>query len=108
MSRGMLRAGASNKFLKGELGCHRNSVSRHRSNWANYGSTAAPRKAPGRKRSLTPCMRDALREYVRIWPDRYLDEFAVYLADDFDDDPVSESTISRELKRMGLSKKQFR
>lgn len=52
-------------------------------------------------------MRDALREYVCIWPHRYLDERAGFLFDEFDF-LVSESTISRELKRMGLSKKQCR
>lgn len=107
LSHGMILAGARSSAIEDALNCSRNSIGRHHSNLAKYGSTTAPRKPPGRRRSLTPYIRDALREYVRIWPDRYLDEFAVYLFDDFDT-LVSESTISRELKRMGLSKKQFR
>ena len=103
LSQGMIREGLPNAPIEDALKCSRN----HRSNLAKYGNTTAPRKPPGRQRSLTPTMRDALREYIRIWPDRYLDELVVYLFDDFGT-LVSKSTISRELKRIGLSKKQFR
>jgi Winged helix-turn helix len=91
---GMVRAGFPDAAIKDAVKCSRNTLGRIRSNLDKYGST-------------TPSMRDAVREYLRIWPDRYLDQLVVYLADEFDT-LVSVSTISRELKRMGLSKKRIR
>ena len=84
--------------------CSRNAVSHIRTNLHYFGDTTAPRNPSGRCRSLTPDMRRALLGYLEVWPDRYLDELAVYLADDFDV-LVSTSTISRELRRARFSKK---
>lgn len=63
-----------------------------------------PQKVKDSKRYLS---REALLEYLRVWPDRCLDELAVYLADEFDT-LVCISTISRELQRAGWSKKKNR
>ena len=103
----MIRKGFGNVAIKRAAGCSRNTIGRIRTNLRGFGCTTAPRKPRGRRRSLTPTMRKALHEYIRIWPDRYLDELSIYLADDFDE-VVSVSTISRELKRARLSKKKYR
>lgn len=103
----MVNAGFGDVAIKKAVVCSRNAVSHIRQNLLKFGRTTEPQRNRGRRRSLTPAMRRALLEYLRIWPDRYLDELAIYLADDFDE-LVSVSTISRELKRAGLSKKKNR
>lgn len=103
----MIDAGFTDVAIGGALECSRNAVGHIRRNLQDFGHTKAPRNPSGRPRSLTPAMREAILEYLRVWPDRYLDELVVYLADEFDI-LVSESTICRELKRAGWSKKKNR
>ena len=43
-----------------------------------------------------------MRDALFVEPGQYLDEFVEYLLDDIDFQ-VSASTVSREVKRMGLS-----
>jgi hypothetical protein len=52
-------------------------------------------------------MLDALREYLLERPDRYLDEMAVFLWDEFDI-RVTKSSISRALASIGWTKKAAR
>ena len=89
-------------------GCSSQSVSAIRSNIRAFGSPRAPFTAsPGRPRSITPTMFDALEELLLRKPDRQLDELATFLREEFDVE-VSASTISRTLKVEGWSKKTIR
>ena len=88
-------------------GCSSQSVSAIRSNIRAFGSLRAPfTTAPGRPRSITPTMFDALKELLLQKPDRQLDELAAFLQEEFDVD-VSTSTISRTLIAEGWSKKMI-
>jgi transposase len=102
----LIEEGFTDVAIGGALECSRNAVGHIRGNLRKFGCANA-RKRSGPCRSLTPALREALLEYLRVWPDRYLDELAIYLADEFDT-LVSVSTISRELKRAGWSKKKNR
>ena len=88
-------------------GCSMRSINAIRSNLRFFGTTKAPSNRVGRPRCITPPMLKALREYLLDKPERYLDELAILLADDFDVliTPVS---ISRALASMGWSKKSSR
>ena len=89
-------------------GCSSQSVSAIRSNIRAFGSPRAPFTAsPGRPRSTTPTMFDALEELLLRKPDRQLDELAAFLREEFDVE-ISASTISRTLKAEGWSKKTIR
>jgi transposase len=89
-------------------GCSSRSVSAIRSNIRAFGSTRAPfTTSPGRSRSITSEMFDALKELLLRKPDRQLHELAEFLRDDFDVE-VSRSTISRTLNAEGWSKKTIR
>jgi transposase len=83
------------------------SIKAIRSNFRCFGTTKAPSNGVGRPRCLTPPMRQALREYLLDKPDRYLDELAILLQDDFDV-LVTTVSISRALTSMGWSKKSVR
>ena len=52
-------------------------------------------------------MHQALLDYLWVKPDRYLDELVLYLWDEFNTF-VSPSTVSRDLKAAGWSKKKAR
>jgi hypothetical protein len=65
-----------------------------RSNLRCFGTTNAPQNGGGRPRSITHPMLDALHEHLLERPDRYLDEIAVFLWDEFEVLPAL-STISR-------------
>jgi hypothetical protein len=64
-------------------GCSVRAVKYIRSNLRAFGSVKAPWNGGGRPRSVTPIMLEALREYLLEKPDRYLDEMAVFLWDEF-------------------------
>lgn len=103
----MIDAGFGDTTIHKVVPISRNGVGRMRYNLQTYGRTTAPRNRRGRHRSVTQDMRDALLEYLRIWPDRTLQDQVEYLADTFDV-AVSASTVSRELKRVRWSKKNNR
>jgi transposase len=88
-------------------GCSIRAVKYIRSNLRAFGSVKAPWSGGGRPRSVTPPMLEALREHLVEKPDRYLDEMAVFLLDEFGT-LVPTSTISRTLKSAGWSKKACR
>jgi transposase len=88
-------------------GCSVRAVKYIRSNLRAFGSVEAPWNGGGRPRSVTPTMLEALREHLLEKPDRYLDELAVFLWDEFEA-MVTTSTISRTLKSAGWSKKACR
>lgn len=64
-----------------------------------------PRAKPGPARLIEPQAFEALLDYLLQKPGTYLDEMAVFLYDESEVE-VSESTISRALKRIGWSKKK--
>ncbi|TVY71305.1 hypothetical protein LSUE1_G004474 [Lachnellula suecica] len=82
-------------------GCSTRSVKAIRSNLRYFGTAKAPANGVGRPRSITPPMLEALREYLLGKPDRYLDELAILLCDDFDV-LVTTMSISRALASMDL------
>ncbi|GAB7336304.1 hypothetical protein MBLNU13_g09049t1 [Cladosporium sp. NU13] len=89
-------------------GCSSQTVSAIRSNIRAFGNSREPfTAAPGRPRSITPTMFDALNELLLGKPDRQLDELAAFFREEFDVD-VSTSTISRTLIAEGWSKKMVR
>ena len=87
--------------------CSRNAVGAIRSNLQCFGRTNAPRNVSGPRRSITPSMREAILDLLLLKPEQYLDELVVFLWDEFEV-LVSKSTISRELKSVGWSKKKAR
>ena len=87
--------------------CSRNAVGAIHANLQCFGKTNAPRNISGPRRSITPSMREALLDLLRVKPDRYLHELVVFLWDAFNL-LTSTSTISRELKSTGWSKKKAR
>ena len=87
--------------------CSVGAVKYIRSNLRCFGTVRAPYNGGGRPRSITPPMLEALREHLLEKPDRYLDELAIFLWDDFEA-VVTASTISRALKSAGWSKKACR
>ena len=84
--------------------CSVGAVKYIRSNLRCFGTVRAPCNGGGRPRSITPPMLEALREHLLEKPDRYLDELAIFLWDDFEA-VVTASTISRALKSAGWLKK---
>jgi hypothetical protein len=88
-------------------GCSVRAVKYVRSNLRAFRSVEAPWNGGGRPRSVTPIMLDALREHLLEKPDRYLDELAVFLWDEFEAMVIT-SIISRTLKAAGWSKKACR
>lgn len=85
-------------------GCSVRAVKYIRSNLRAFGSVEAPWNGGGRPRSVTPTMLEALHEHLVEKPDRYLDEMAVFLLDEFGT-LVPTSTNSRTLKSAGWLKK---
>jgi transposase len=89
-------------------GCSSQSISAIRSNIRAFGSPRAPfTAAPGRPRSITPTMYDALKELLLRKPGRQLDELTAFLREEFDVE-VATSTMSRTLRIEGWSKKMIR
>jgi transposase len=64
-------------------GCSTRSIRTIASNLRIYGETQAPSNGAGRRRRITPQMRDALRERLLEKPGMYQDEMAVFLYDEF-------------------------
>jgi transposase len=52
-------------------------------------------------------MHQALLDHLWVWPDRYLDELVVFLWDEYNV-LLSASTVSRDLKKAGWTKKKAR
>ena len=99
------------KFSKRQISevaqCSPTAVKKIRRKLRHFGTTTAPPNGGGRQSSLTPVMRDTLREYLVEKPTLCLDELVVRLWDDFDR-LVSISTVSRALQAMKWSKKKAR
>jgi transposase len=88
-------------------GCSTRSIKAIRSNLRYFGTTKAPSNGVGRSRCITPPVLEALCEYLLDKPERYLDELAILLWDDFDV-LITTASISRALVLMGWSKKSSR
>src|SRR5580704_9367556 len=78
-----------------------------RLNLQGYGSTKAPPNGGGRKRSITPPMLDALREYLQKRPRSYQYEMKDFLQKEFEV-PVTTSSIGRALASIDWTKKKIR
>jgi transposase len=87
--------------------CSRNAVGAIRANIQCFGRTNAPRNVSGPRRSITPSMHEAMLDFLLSKPEQYLDELVVFIWDEFEV-LVSTSTVSRELKSVGWSKKRAR
>jgi transposase len=87
--------------------CSTRSVKVIKSNLRHFRTTKALANGGGRRRSITPPMLDALREYLLEKPALYQEEMAVFLWDEFDV-LVSTHSISRALKAAKWSKKVAR
>lgn len=77
-------------------GCHRSTITRHRSNVRLFGSVRAPPNKGGRPRSITPDMIKALCDYLLEKPHLYLDEMAVFLWDEFKAEVAISSNIQHQ------------
>ena len=83
-------------------------VYRYRKHWEEWGEVSLPPFSQGgRRRALDLAVSMALLDYLEEKPTAYLDEMRFFLFDAFDV-LVDESTISRELKRLGFSRKKCR
>lgn len=70
-----------------------------------YGNTRAPPNGGGRKRSITPPMLDALRDYLQKRPGSYQYEMKNFLQKEFEV-PVTTSSIGRALGSIDLDQKE--
>lgn len=86
-------------------GCSERTIRRIRSNLRLFGEVKAPPNKGGRPRSLPPVMVKALCDYLIEKPLLYLDELALCILEDFDEE-VTACSISRALKREGWPKKK--
>ena len=103
----ILSKSLTNAQTANTAGCSTRSIKVIYSNLRCFGTTKAPANGVGRRRSITPPMLGALREYLLEKPDRFVDELAILLWDDFKV-LVTAMSISRALASMGWSKKGAR
>ena len=94
----------SNKDIAISTHCTERTIERHRRNLRVFGSTHGLQNEGGGEPVLTKPMMAALVRRLFEKPDLYLDEMAWFLWDEFHVS-VSESTISRALRRAGWSKR---
>jgi transposase len=88
-------------------GCSDRSIRSIASNLRIFGNTRGPASGVGRRRSITPQMREALRERLLEKPGLYQDKMAIFLHDEFNV-LVTTSSIWRALESMGWTKKSAR
>ena len=88
-------------------GCSPVTVRNIRLNLHVYGNTKAPPNGGGRKRSITPPMLDALREYLQEKPGSYQYEMVNFLQKEFGV-RVTTSSVGRALASIGWTKKTIR
>lgn len=87
--------------------CSRVTVRNIRLNLHVYGNTRAPQNGGGRKRSITPPMIDALRDYLQKRPGSYQYEMKDFIQKEFEV-PVTTSSIGRALASIGWTIKKIR
>lgn len=100
MIRDMIISKFENVEIAKAVGCSPNTVRNVRLNLHVYGNTKAPPNGGGRKRSITPPMLDALREYLQEKPGSYQYEMANFLHKEYGV-RVTTSSIGRALASMG-------
>jgi len=88
-------------------GCTPRSVRAIRWKTRFLGTPRAPRNSPGRKRSITPSMLNALCEHLLEKPGLYQSEMIVFLWDEFEI-LITASSIGRALALKGSTKKTIR
>lgn len=89
-----------------KIPCSKKSIQRISANLHCYGTTTAPRNGGGRPRRMTPQMLATLHAELERKPYLLLNEMANLLQSQFpDEERPSLSTISRSLRRSGLSRK---
>lgn len=84
-------------------GCSERSIRYIRSNLRLFGSVRAPPNKPGRPRTVTSPMLDALCEHLLTKSDLYLDEMEIFLWDEFGT-VVTNASIRRALRSVSWSK----
>ena len=103
----MIHSKSTNNEIAEAAGCTARSVRAIRSKIHYLGIPRAPRNSPGRKRSITPPMLNALHEHLLEKPGLYQSEMIVFLWDEFEV-LVTASSIARALAFKGWTKKTIR
>jgi hypothetical protein len=96
----MIYSKSTNTEIAEAAGCTPRSVRDIRSKTHYLGTPRAPRNGPGRKRSITPSMLNALCEHLLEKPGLYQSEMIVFLWDEFEV-LVTASSIGRALAFKG-------
>ena len=107
MIRDMIISKCKNAEIAKAVPCSVVTVRNIRLNLHTYGSTKAPPNGGGRKRSITPPMLDALREYLQKRPGSHQDEMKIFLQNEFEV-PVTTSSMGRALASIRWTKKKMR
>jgi transposase len=107
MIRNMIISKCKNVEIAKAVRCSRVTVRNIRLKLHVYGNTRAPPNGGGRKRSITPPMLDALRDYLQKRPGSYHYEMKDFLQKEFEV-PVTTSSIGRALASIGWTKKKIR
>jgi len=103
----MIPSNAKDAEIAEAAGCTTRSIRTIRSKIRVLGNPNAPRNSPGRKRSITPSMLNALCEHLLEKPGLYQSEMIVFLWDEFEV-LVTASSIGRALAFKGWTKKTIR
>jgi transposase len=103
----MITRKLSNDVIADAIGCSPRAVRGIRSRVRRYGMPTAPVNRVGRRKSLTPLMRDALFEQLTRQPDMLRHEMIAFLSGRFGV-VVSPTTVSRTLKAERWSRKTSR
>lgn len=96
----MIHSKSTNTEIAEAARCKPRAIREIRSKIHYLGTPKAPRNGPGRKRSITPPMLNALCEYLLERPGLYQSEMIVFLWDEFDV-LVTASSIARVLAFKG-------
>ena len=107
MIRDMIISKCENIEIAKAVPCSLVTVRHIRLNLQVYGSTKAPPNGGGQKRSITPPMLDALREYLQKRLGSYQYEMKDFLQKEFEV-LVTTSSIGRALASIGWTKKKIR
>lgn len=84
--------------------CSKRSIINISNNIRRFGNVRASPTRIGRRRSITPCMLEALCDYLLAKPGLYIDEMVVFLWDEFRIQ-VTNSSLERAFTSIGWSKK---
>lgn len=93
------------KIIAEENRVHLATVYRIWKNLKNFDDPEAPRTAVSRSR-LTYEAKEGVRDFVQAYPTAHLDEMVIFVEKKYEIE-VSISTLSRTLKKLGISRKKI-